>query len=333
MNIRDGFAGTVGATPLIRIASLSDATGCTILGKAEHLQPGGSVKDRAARHIVATAERDGRLGGATGAREIVEGTAGNTGIGLALMARARGYGCHIVMPDNQSAEKIDLLRALGAELHLVPPKPFADQGNYYHVARRLAEERKAFWADQFENPANAQAHYETTGPEIVADAGRVDGFVSSSGTGGTIGGISAYLADHAPGAQSWLIDCEGSSLYNHVTHGTLDATGSSILEGIGIRRITHNFARARLTGAFAGTDREAVAMVHWLLARDGLFVGGSAGLNCVGAVKLARQLGPGKTIVTILCDGAGRYTSRLFNPAWLAEKGFDSAPADLSFVA
>src|SRR5262245_17554122 len=221
MSIRDGFTGAVGATPLIRIGSLSDATGCTILGKAEHLNPGGSVKDRAARHIVVAAEADGKLGG-DGARELVEGTAGNTGIGLALMARARGYACHIVMPDNQSAEKIELLRALGAILHLVPPKPFADPGNYYHVARRLADERGAFWADQFENPANACAHYDTTGPEILAEAGTVDGFVCSSGTGGTIGGTSAFLADHAPSCQSWLVDCEGSSLYNHVTHGTLD---------------------------------------------------------------------------------------------------------------
>lgn len=333
MTIRDGFAGAVGNTPLIRIESLSAATGCTILGKAEHLQPGGSVKDRAARQIVATAEREGRLGGSSGVAEIVEGTAGNTGIGLALMARARNYRCHIVMPDNQSAEKIDLLRALGAVLHLVPAKPFADLANYYHVARRLAEERGAFWADQFENPANARAHYETTGPEILADAGQVDGFVCSAGTGGTIGGVSSYLADHAPQAQNWLCDCEGSSLFNQVTHGTLDATGSSVLEGIGIRRITHNFAQARLTGAFVGTDCEAITMAHWLLARDGLFVGGSAGLNCVGAVKLARRLGPGKTIVTILCDGAGRYTSRLFNPSWMAEKGFTSEAADLSFVS
>ncbi len=332
MTIRDGFLGAVGATPLVRIDSLSRATGCEILGKAEHLQPGGSVKDRAARHIVLTAEAEGKLGG-DGPRELVEGTAGNTGIGLALVCRARGYTCHIVIPDNQSAEKIELLRALGAVLHLVPARPFADPGNYYHVARRLAEERGAFWADQFENPANARAHQETTGPELVAEAGRVDGFVCSSGTGGTIGGISSYLKARSPDTQCWLVDCEGSSLYNHVTHGTLDAAGSSILEGIGIRRITANFAMARLDGAFAGTDRESVEMVHWLLARDGLFVGGSAGLNCVGAVKLARRLGPGKTIVTILCDGAGRYTSRLFNDAWLEEKGLRPTATDLSFVA
>ena len=331
MPVRDGFDGAVGATPLIRIGSLSDATGCTILGKAEHLNPGGSVKDRAARQIVVEAEAAGRLGG-SGPHELVEGTAGNTGIGLALMARTRGYACHIVMPDNQSQEKIDLLRWLGAVLHLVPAKPFADPGNYYHVARRLAEERGAFWADQFENPANARAHYLTTGPEIVADAGQVDGFVACSGTGGTIAGVSQYLHEVQPAAQSWLVDCEGSSLYNHVTKGTLEAEGSSILEGIGIRRITKNFAGAKLAGAFAGLDREAVEMVHWLLARDGLFVGGSAALGCVGAVKLARRLPPGSTIVTILCDGAQRYASRLFSDAWLAEKQLTPTATDLSFV-
>ncbi len=332
MPLRDGFVGAIGATPLIRIPSLSDATGCTILGKAEHLNPGGSVKDRAARAIVAAAEAAGRLGG-DGPTEIVEGTAGNTGIGLALVARARGYRCTIVMPDNLAPEKIELLRALGADLHLVPPAPFADAGNYYHVARRLAEARGAFWADQFENPANALAHYQTTGPELLADAGHLDGFVACAGTGGTIAGVSRYLAEAAPAAQAWLIDCEGSSLYSHVTRGTLDASGSSVLEGIGIRRITANFAGATLAGAFVGTDREAIEMVHWLLAHDGLFVGGSAALGCVGAVKLARRLGPGATIATILCDGAGRYASRLFSADWLAAKGLTPRATDLSFVA
>jgi cysteine synthase A len=332
MPTRDGLLGAVGHTPLIRIDSLSRATGCTILGKAEHLEPGGSVKDRAARQIVLDAEADGRLGG-DGPREIVEGTAGNTGIGLALVARARGYRCHSVWRDNQIPVKIELLRTLGAVLHLVPAKPFADPGNYYHVARGLAEERGAFWADQFENPSNARAHELTTGPEIVEDAGRVDGFVTSAGTGGTIAGVSRHLADARPQAQSWLIDCEGSSLFEHVTRGTLDATGTSILEGIGIRRITANFASARLHGAFAGTDREAVEMCHWLLAHDGLFVGGSAGLNCVGAVKLARTLGPGTTIVTILCDGGGRYASRLYDAGWLADKNLTPTATSLAFVA
>ncbi|MBK9034144.1 MAG: cysteine synthase A [Myxococcales bacterium] len=333
MPVRDGFVGTVGATPLIRIGSLSEATGCTILGKAEHLNPGGSVKDRAARQIVLDAEAAGRLGGARGPREIVEGTAGNTGIGLALVARARGYGCHIVIPETQSPEKIDLLRALGAVVHLVPALPFADPGNYYHVARRLADERGAFWADQFENPANARAHYLTTGPELLAEAPRLDGFVACAGTGGTIAGVSRYLKEARPRVQCWLIDCEGSSLYNHVIHGTLDAAGSSVLEGIGIRRITANFAGATLDGAFAGTDREAIEMVHWLLANDGLFVGGSAALACVGAVKLARVLGSGATVATILCDGAQRYASRLFSSEWLAAKGLTPTATDLSFVS
>ena len=332
MSVRDGLLGAVGHTPLIRIPSLSDATGCTILGKAEHLNPGGSVKDRAARQIIVDAEADGRLGG-NGPHELVEGTAGNTGIGLALVARARGYRCHIVMPDNQSPEKIELLRTLGAELHLVPPKPFADPMNYYHVARRLAEERAVFWADQFENPSNARAHELTTGPEIIADAGAIHGFVASAGTGGTVAGVSRHLAAVQPRARSYVIDCEGSSLYNHVTRGTLDAEGSSILEGIGIRRVTANFASARLHGAFAGTDREAVEMCHWLLARDGLFLGGSAGLACVGAVKLARQLGPGHTIVTILCDGGGRYASRLYDAGWLASKQLTPKATTLDFVA
>ena len=332
MPLRDGLLGTIGNTPLIRMVSLSEATGCTILGKAEHLNPGGSVKDRAARQIVLDAEADGRLGG-DGPRELVEGTAGNTGIGLALVARARGYRCHIVMPDNQSPEKIELLRTLGAELHLVPAKPFADPGNYYHVARRLAVELGAFWADQFENPSNTRAHERTTGPEILADAGHVDGFVATAGTGGTIAGVSRYLAEAQPRAHCWVIDCEGSSLYNHVTHGNLDADGSSSLEGIGIRRITANFAGARLHGAFVGRDVEAVEMCHWLLQRDGLFLGGSAGLGCVGAVKLARLLGPGATIVTILCDGGGRYASRLYDAGWLASKGLTPTATDLDFVS
>ena len=332
MPLRDGLLGTVGNTPLIRIASLSEATGCTILGKAEHMNPGGSVKDRAARQIVIDAEAAGKLGG-DATRDIVEGTAGNTGIGLAVVARARGYRCHIVMPDNQSSEKIELLRTLGAELHLVPPRPFADPANYYHVARRLAAERGAFWADQFENLSNTRAHELTTGPEILADAGHVDGFVATAGTGGTIAGVSRYLAEAQPKAQCWVIDCEGSSLYNHVTHGKLDADGSSILEGIGIRRITANFAGARIHGAFVGLDREAVEMCHWLLLRDGLFLGGSAGLGCVGAVKLARLLGPGATVATILCDGGGRYASRLYDTAWLASKGLTPTATTLDFVS
>ena len=319
MNVRDGFVGTVGSTPLIRIASLSEATGCTILGKAEFLNPGGSVKDRAALAIVLDAERRGALkAGGT----IVEGTAGNTGIGLAHVAMARGYRCIIAMPTTMAQEKIDLLRSLGAEVELTQAVPFADPGNYYHVAKRRAEEVSGFWADQFENVANAQAHYDTTGPELLADTdGTLTGFVCAAGTGGTIGGVSRYLKEKKPEAKSFLVDCGGSSLYSKVSCGTLDWEGGSVLEGIGIRRITKNFASAELEGAFRGSDRETIAMAQYLINHEGLFLGGSAALNCVGAVKLARQLGRGNTIATILCDGGSRYASRLWNAEWLKEKG------------
>ncbi len=330
MNVREGLLGWLGNTPLIRVPSLSAETGCTILGKAELANPGGSIKDRTALGIVEAALRAGSLepGGL-----VVEGTAGNTGIGLALVTRALGHPLLIVMPDNQSEEKIDTLRALGAEVELVPALPFANPGNYYHVAKRRAEERKAFWADQFESPANWQIHYATTAEEILADTGgKVDGFVCSAGTGGSLGGISKKLSERGS-TESWLVDCEGSSLHSYVTKGTLDAEGSSVIEGIGIRRVTKNFAEAKLAGAFRGTDAEMVKMLHYIAKKDGLFVGGSAALNCVGAVKLARKLGPGKTIVTLLCDGAGRYQKRLLNPTWLAEKGLDPRSDDLSFVA
>jgi cysteine synthase A len=332
-DVRDGFAGAVGQTPLVRIPSLSALTGCTILGKAELLNPGGSVKDRAAKAMIDDAERQGLLR-APDRTLVVEGTAGNTGIGLALMCRARGYRCVIVMPNNQSEEKVTTLRALGAEVELVPPAPFADEGNYYHVARRRAAELGGFWANQFENLANARAHEQGTALELWSQSGgRVDGFVCSAGTGGTIGGVSRGLKAINPAVQCYVVDADGSSLYAHVTKGTLDAPGSSFLEGIGIRRITANFAYGSLDGAFRGSDAEAVAMVYWLLKKDGLFVGGSAALNCVGAVKLARKLGPGHTIATVLCDGAGRYQARLFNRAWLAEKGVvDVDFDDLSFV-
>jgi cysteine synthase A len=317
--IRDGFSGAVGDTPLIRIPSLSEATGCTILGKAEHLNPGGSVKDRAALAIVNAAEKRGALvrGGL-----IVEGTAGNTGIGLALVAAARGYRCHIVMPSNQSREKIELLRTLGAEVELVAPAPFKDPNNYYHVARRKAESLPgAFWADQFENPANADAHYQTTGPELWRETGgRIDGVIMASGTGGTIGGVTSFLKEQRGDIACYLIDPPGSGLHAWVSRGVMESSGSSITEGIGIMRVTANFARAKLDGAFQGSDRQMVEMAHHLLRRDGLFVGSSAALNCVGALKLARALGPGKTIVTMLCDGGGRYQSRLFDRAWLAER-------------
>ncbi len=338
MQVTDGFPGTIGNTPLVRIPSLSAATGCTILGKAEHLNPGGSVKDRAAKWMIEAAERTGALiPGDKGV--VVEGTAGNTGIGLAFMCRARGYRCIIVMPNNQSDEKVSTLRALGAEVELVEPAPFSSPGNYYHVAKSRADDltergQRCFWANQFENTANADAHTQSTGPEIWAQTdGTVDGFVCASGTGGTIGGISSFLKSQRPDIVCAVVDPPGSSLYNYVKTGSLDASGGSFTEGIGIRRITANFARAKLDQAFFGTDEESIEMVYWLLAKDGLFVGGSAALNCVGAVKLARVLGPGKTIVTILCDGAGRSQSKLFNTEWLSEKGFRPGRAkDLSFV-
>ncbi|HAN45661.1 MAG TPA: cysteine synthase A [Cyanobacteria bacterium UBA8156] len=327
-----GFCGTVGHTPLIEIPSLSAATGCRILGKAEFLNPGGSVKDRAALFMVLAAEAAGKLApGGT----IVEGTAGNTGIGLALVAAARGYRCEIAMPENQSPEKIELLRALGANVRLTPAVPFSNPDNYYHVARRIAEELpNAFWADQFENPANAEAHYQTTGPELWQQTqGELAGVVMAAGTGGTIGGVTAYLKEQNPHIATYLIDPQGSGLYNYVTTGSFAAEGSSITEGIGIRRLTANFARARLDGAFQGSDREVVAMAHYLLHHEGLFVGSSAALNVVGAVRLAQQLGPGKTVVTILCDGGNRYQSRLFSASWLAEKGLQPTTTDLSFLA
>lgn len=331
MDVRDGFAGTVGRTPLIKIESLSQATGCTILGKAEHLNPGGSVKDRAALAIVEAAEKSGQL---PKNGLIVEGTAGNTGIGLALVALARGHRCAIVMPSNQSQEKIDLLRTLGADVELVAPAPFKDQNNYYHVARRKAESTPgAFWANQFENEANAQAHYDTTGPEIWRDtSGKVDGVVMSAGTGGTIGGVTSFLKDQRPDLATYLIDPPGSGLHAWVTRGVFETTGSSITEGIGIMRETANFRRARLDGAFQGTDAACVEMAHYLLKNDGLFVGSSAALNCVGAVKLARQLGKGKTIVTIICDGGGRYQSRLFDRKWLEEKNLWPTAQGLEFM-
>jgi len=331
VDIRHGFVGAIGNTPLIEIPSLSQATGCRILGKAEFLNPGGSVKDRAALFMVLQAEKEGKL---TQGGVVVEGTAGNTGIGLALVANARGYKCQIVMPNNQSQEKIELLRTLGAEVELVPPVPFANPNNYYHLARRRAEEQEnAFWANQFENLANSEAHYRTTAPEIWQQTnGELDGIVMSSGTGGTIGGVTSYLKEQNSAIATYLIDPQGSALYSYVTTGEFKGEGSSITEGIGIMRGTANFYRAKLDGAFRGTDREVVEMSHYLLQHDGLFVGSSAALNVVGAVRLARKLGRGKTIVTILCDGGGRYQSRLFNRTWLAERDLLPQAQGLEFL-
>ena len=330
-DIRIGFANSVGNTPLIEIESLSKATGCTILGKAEFLNPGGSVKDRAALFMVLEAEKAGTI--QTGGT-IVEGTAGNTGIGLSLVANARGYRSVIVMPSNQSQEKIDLLRTLGAEVELTNPVPFSNPDNYYHVARRRAEEiENAFWANQFENLSNSDAHYHTTAPEIWRQTGgELDGVVMSSGTGGTIGGVTAYLKEQNPKIATYLIDPTGSGLYSYMTTGEFKAEGNSITEGIGINRATANFNRAQLDGAFQGTDQQVIEMAQYLLKHDGLFVGSSAALNVVGAVKLARKLGKGHTIATILCDGGGRYQSRMYNPEWLAEKGLTPVAQGLEFI-
>jgi cysteine synthase A len=329
-HIREGFAGTVGNTPLMRIPSLSEATGCTILAKCEHLNPGGSVKDRAALFMLDDAMKTGALApGGT----VVEGTAGNTGIGLALLARARGLRCIIVMPSNQSDEKVALLRTLGARVELVEPCSFSSDAHYYHTARRRADEEGGFWANQFENPMNAEAHYRGTGPELWRQTnGQLDAFVCATGTGGTIGGTTAYLKEQRKDVHCAVADAEGSSMYAWVTERTLDAPGSSLLEGIGIKRVTANFARARLDSALRVRDAEAIEMVYYLARREGLFVGGSAGLNVTAAVKLARRLGPGKVIVTVLCDGASRYLSRLFSEDWLAEHGFRVKAKGLEFI-
>jgi cysteine synthase A len=319
MEIRDGFAGAVGNTPLIRLNRLSEETGCEILGKAEFLNPGGSVKDRAALWIIRDAEKRGALrpGGT-----VVEGTAGNTGIGLAHICAARGYRCVIVIPDNQSQEKMELLRTLGAEVRPVPPKPYKDDDNYQKIAGRLAQELpNAIWAQQFDNVVNRQAHYDSTGPEIWRDTGgRVDAFVSAVGTGGTLAGVARYLKEKKPAVRIVLADPEGSALYSWKKTGKLEASGSSITEGIGTTRITANFEGTPVDDAVQVTDKRAVAMVYRLLREEGLFVGGSTGINVAGAVDTARSLGPGHTVVTVLADRGSLYFKRLFNPEWLREK-------------
>lgn len=321
MEICDGFIGAVGNTPLIRLRGLSEETGCDILGKAEFMNPGGSVKDRAAWAIIRTAEQRGELhAGGT----VVEGTAGNTGIGLAHICNARGYRCVIVIPETQSQEKIDLLATLGAEVRTVPAVPYRDPQNYQKVAGRLAESLdNAIWANQFDNTANRDGHYETTGAEIWRQTGgEIDAFVSATGTGGTLAGVARYLKERRQSVRTVLADPAGSALYNYVLHGEPAASeGNSISEGIGSSRVTANLEGTPIDDAMVVPDQEAVPMVYRLLREEGLFVGSSTGVNVAGAVRLARQLGPGHRIVTVLCDGGGRYYSRLFNAAWLAEKG------------
>jgi cysteine synthase A len=320
MDIKTGFVGTVGNTPLIRLNSFSDETGCEILGKAEFLNPGGSVKDRAALYIIKDAEEKGLLkpGGT-----VVEGTAGNTGIGLAHICNAKGYKCLIVIPDNQSQEKMDALRTLGAEVRPVPAVPYKDPNNYVKLSGRLAEEMEnAIWANQFDNLANRQSHYETTGPEIWEQTnGKVDAWVSATGTGGTFAGVSLYLKEKNPNIKAIVADPMGSGLYSYVKTGEINIQGSSITEGIGNSRITANMEGVPIDDAIQVGDREAVRVIYQLLRKDGLFMGGSVGINVGAAVALAKQMGPGHTIVTVLCDGGARYQSRLFNQEWLESKG------------
>jgi cysteine synthase len=319
VDVKHGFAGAVGNTPLIRLNRLSDETGCEILGKAEFLNPGGSVKDRAALFIIRDGEARGLLrpGGV-----VVEGTAGNTGIGLTLIANARGYRTLIVIPETQSQEKMDLLRICGAELRPVPAVPYRDPNNYVRLSGRLAEEIGGFWANQFDNTANRRAHYETTGPEIWAQTeGGVDAWVASTGTGGTLAGAGLYLKEHKPSLRVVLADPRGSGLYHYVKHGEIKIEGNSVTEGIGNSRVTQNLAGAPIDDAVQIDDPTALTVLFRLLKEEGLYLGGSTGINVAAAVTVARQMGPGHTIVTVLCDGGDRYRSRLFNPEWLRQKG------------
>ena len=315
----------VGNTPLVRIGSLSERTGCEILGKAEFMNPGGSIKDRAAKGMIRQAEADGLLrpGGT-----IVEGTAGNTGIGLGLLGRERGYRLVVTMPDNQSREKYDLLEAMGVEIRRVPVVPFANPGHFYHQARLVSEREGFFWANQFENTANGDYHAETTGPEILAQCeGRIDVLVSSVGTGGTLSGVSRALKKRRPETRVVLADPPGSGLYCQVREGKLETTGTSITEGIGIMRLTENFRRARVDEAMRVSDQEMIEMLYHLAREDALVVGTSAALNVRAAYEVARRhRGEGLRIVTFLCDHGSRYASKVFDRAFLASKGLEPRP-------
>ncbi|WP_428029734.1 cysteine synthase A [Ancylobacter sp.] len=325
MDIRNGLVEAIGNTPLIKLKRASEATGCTILGKAEFLNPGQSVKDRAALFIIQDAVAGGQLrpGGV-----IVEGTAGNTGIGLALVGNALGFRSVIVIPETQSQEKKDMLRLAGATLVEVPAVAYANPNNYVKVSGRLAEAlaaseaNGAVWANQFDNVANRLAHIETTGPEIWAQTdGKVDGFVCAVGTGGTLAGTGIALKERNPAIKIGLADPFGAALFSYYTTGELKSEGSSITEGIGQGRITANLEGAPVDAAYQIPDAEAVQIVFDLLEHEGLCLGGSSGINVAGAIRLARELGPGHTIVTVLCDYGTRYQSKLFNPVFLREKG------------
>ena len=323
-NNQEDFISGIGNTPLIKLRAASEITGCNIYGKAEFLNPGGSVKDRAALALIKDAQQKKLIskGGI-----VVEGTAGNTGIGLGLLGNSLGYKTIIVMNDNQTQEKKDTLRNLGAELRLVPAKPYKDDNNFVKVAARLADELRptnnngVVWANQFDNTANAKGHYDGTGKEIWEQTeGKVDGFVCSSGTGGTISGVSNFLKEKNKDVKIYLSDPTGSALYNHIINGELKAEGGSITEGIGSSRITKNFAEAKIDGAFSISDQESLPLLYDLIQNEGLSLGTSCGVNIAGAIRLGKELGPGKTIVTILCDRSDKYNSKMFNKSFLKEK-------------
>jgi len=325
MRIRQGIIDAIGHTPLIRLKHASEATGCDIYGKAEFMNPGGSVKDRAGRQMILEAEKRGDLrpGGL-----VVESTAGNTGIGLAVVAAALGYRTLIVIPNTQSQEKKDMLKLAGAELVEVPALPFSNPNNYQHVGRRLADELRktekngVIFADQWNNLDNSKAHYVSTGPEIWDDTdGKVDGFICSVGSGGTLAGVSMYLKEKNPGVTIGVADPRGAAMYHYFKDGKPTVTeGGSVTEGIGLARVTNIVEQMKVDKAYLIPDEEAIPVVFDLLEHEGLCVGGSSGVNVAGAMRLAKELGPGHTIVTILCDGGARYQSKLFNPDFLRDK-------------
>ena len=330
MDIRHDFVDAVGNTPLIKLRQASELTGCTILGKAEFLNPGGSVKDRAAKYMVLDGERRGVIepGGL-----IVEGTAGNTGIGLALVGKSRGYRTLILMPNTQSQEKKDALRLCGAELREVPAVPYKDPNNYVHIAARTAKELESteqhgvLYANQWDNPANRDGHTASTGPEIWQQTdGKIDGFICAVGTGGTLAGVSAFLKQKNPNVVTAAADPMGAAIYSWIKTGELKGQGSSISEGIGQGRVTGNLDGALIDDAFQIPDPEMLPVLYDLVQKEGLLLGGSSGINVAGAIRLARQLGPGKTIVTVLCDSGSRYQSKLFNPDFLRAKDLPLPP-------
>jgi cysteine synthase A len=341
----EGFAGAVGETPLIRIASLSEATGCTILGKAEFMNPGGSVKDRPALYMLNAAEKNGQL---KGGGWVVEATAGNTGIGLVHVANQRGYKCLFTCSASTSEEKIQLLQVLGAEVIRCPSVPMTDPDHFQNLGRRKAEELGGFFVNQFDNLNNWQAHYETTGPEIWRQTQhKVSGIVLAAGTGGTIAGTSRFLKEQNPNIQCFLMDLPGSGVtvdeeaaedggikLREKTKEEKEASGTSVIEGVGASRLYENLRYAKLDGIFhSKEDTTAIEMAHYLLKKDGLFIGASSALNCVGAYLLARRLGPGHTIVTFLCDEGHRYITKIYNAEWLKQKNISIGPADdLSFL-